>query len=96
MAIHHGVLRGPGYHLRRQATCFRCGSEDRVIEDDGVPICLVCVFAWGSYAAMVSAPSARPEVAVETKPHRDPTVTALLHWSHRVPVADCPLCTARL
>ncbi len=95
MALYHGAVRDPGHHAREAVACVRCGGTDRVVEDDGTPVCIVCILAWGSYAAMVSAPRPEPEVAVHTEPHRDPTVTALLHWSHRVPVADCPLCAAR-
>lgn len=95
MAIHHGTLRGVDYRARRPVSCFRCGTEERVVDDDGAPVCMVCILAWGSYAGMISVSEPEPDVAVHVEPHRDPTVTALLHWSHRVPVVDCPLCLAR-
>lgn len=77
------------------ARCVRCSGTERVIAGDGPPICLICVLGWGSYAAL-AAGSSEPERAGTPAPvvGRDPTVTALLHWSHRVPVAGCPLCGA--
>jgi hypothetical protein len=95
MTIHHGALRDPGDRARTRVPCVRCGGDDRVVADDGTPVCMVCILAWGSYAAMVSASEPELELAVQAGARRDPTVTALLHWSHRVPIADCPLCLAR-
>jgi hypothetical protein len=84
-------------------TCSRCGGRSLVIEDDGPDVCWVCVVAWGSYAGLVTAPAsgetedapAAEVPAEEPQVGRDPTVTALLHWSHRTPVNGCPLCLAR-
>lgn len=73
--------------------CIRCSGTERLIADDGDPVCLLCVLGWGSYAALAAGP-AEPERATASV-GRDPTVTALLHWSHRVPVAGCPLCAGR-
>lgn len=75
--------------------CFRCGGTERVIGGEGRPICLLCVLGWGSYAALVVGESAPEPQAATVAAGRDPTVTALLHWSHRAPVADCPLCAGR-
>ncbi len=84
------------------AACLRCGERSHLIEDDGYDVCWVCVVAWGRYASLVApAVSADegdapvPAPAEEPQTGRDPTVTALLHWSHRTPVSGCPLCLAR-
>ncbi|HYM83152.1 MAG TPA: hypothetical protein VEY67_03250 [Candidatus Dormibacteraeota bacterium] len=64
--------------------CTRCGRDDRLVRDDGPTICRICLLAWGSYAAVVSS----------GRTAREPAVTELLHWTHRVPILACPLCRA--
>lgn len=87
-------MRKPDTPTAVPVSCIRCSGTERVIADDGVPVCLLCVLGWGSYAALAAGPGAEPERAGAVV-GRDPTVTALLHWSHRVPVAGCPLCAGR-
>ncbi len=86
------------------AACIRCGGGNRVITDDGHDVCWVCVVAWGRYASLAAADavadeesetSTSPDEPPAGGPPRDPTVTALLHWSHRSPASGCPLCVAR-
>lgn len=98
--------------------CSRCSRLDRVVADDGFPVCIRCILAWGSYARLAAEVAgseverrarvagrgrdARVRDAQESRGgigsapgDRDPTVTALLHWSHRTPVSGCPLCADR-
>lgn len=91
-----GAGAGPGLpRLALEAVCARCAGTDRLILGDGEPVCMVCVLGWGSYARLAGGETSETETVGAAIPKRDQTVTALLHWSHRVPVLDCPLCSAR-
>ena len=104
MALQPGASESRGMPALSGATCIRCGGRSRVIEDDGHDVCWVCVVAWGRYASLATgvdtedAAEMTDRTVEATTPEpsagRDPTVTALLHWSHRTRVSTCPLCLA--
>jgi hypothetical protein len=75
--------------LEREASdgsrgCDRCGRTRRLIDDDGPPICRLCVMAWAWFARAVTA----GEVIVE------PSLALLRHVDHMRPVLGCPICAS--
>jgi len=64
------------------ARCRRCGRADRLVTDDGPPICRVCIIAWGAFARVVVHPSWVKE----------PGIVELRHREHLGIRLDCPSC----
>jgi hypothetical protein len=66
--------------------CRRCGSQRRLVVGDGVVVCWPCAFAWGSFAALVTAgPTAFEPVMVDT-----------CRIGHHRPRQDCAWCLGRM
>jgi hypothetical protein len=67
-----------------EPVCRRCGGRNHLIEDDGPPICWICLVAWARFGADI----------VAGIPIREPGGLELRHDSHEFPLLACPLCRA--